>query len=57
MEMTQDGVDVYCLPDNAYCEADKQKRSPFDIDDCPIGYEVCDGGCYYYKEDDEKYAE
>ena len=22
MKMLQDGVDVYCLPDNAYCAAD-----------------------------------
>ncbi|MCI8378698.1 MAG: hypothetical protein HFH72_09295 [Lachnospiraceae bacterium] len=57
MEMVQDGVEVYCLPDNAYCELDEEKRSPFDIDDCPKGCKVCDGDCYYYKEDDDKYKE
>lgn len=57
MELAQDGVEVYCLPDNAYCNADEEKRSPFDIDDCPIGCDVCSGDCYYYREDDEKYKE
>ncbi len=51
MKMLQDGVDVYCLPDNAYCAADEDKRSPLDIDDCPNGCEVCEGDCYYYHED------
>lgn len=51
MKMLQDGVDVYCLPDNAYCSADDKKRSPLDIDDCPIGCGTCDGDCYYYHED------
>lgn len=26
MRMVQDGVDVYCLPDNAYCGADEEKE-------------------------------
>lgn len=51
MEMVQDGVEVYCLPDNAYCNADEEKRSPLDIDDCPLGCEVCSGYCYHYRED------
>lgn len=51
MIMLQDGVGVYCLPDNAYCAADKKKRSPLDIDDCPNGCETCNGDCYYYHED------
>ena len=54
MKVVQDGVDVYILPDNAYCELDKQKRSPLEMDDCPCGYEVCGGTCYYYQEDEEK---
>lgn len=52
MEMVQDGVEVYCLPDNAYCEADEEKRSPFDIYDCPLGCAVCSGDCCHYREDD-----
>lgn len=54
MEMIQDGVEVYCLPDNAYCEADEEHRSPLDIDECPIGNEECCGDCYYYREDNDK---
>lgn len=50
MTMLQDGVDVYCLPDNAYCAADDEKRSPLDIDDCSNGCEVCEGDCYYYQQ-------
>ena len=41
--MVQNCVDVYCLPDNGYCAADDEKRSPIDIDDCPNGCEVCEG--------------
>lgn len=52
MEFVQSGVEVYCLPDNAYCNADGEKRSPLDIDNCLIGCEVCDGDCYHYREDD-----
>ncbi len=52
MEMVQDGFGTYCLPDNAYCNADEEKRSPLDIDDCPIGCEVCSGDCCHYREDD-----
>lgn len=55
MELIQDGVDVYCLPDNAYCNADEEKRNPIDIDNCPIGCEVCSGYCYNYREDEDKY--
>lgn len=51
MRMVQDGIDVYCLPDNAYCAADDKKKSPLDIDDCPNGCEICEGDCYYYHED------
>lgn len=52
MKIVQDDVEVYCLPDNAYCNADEEKRSPFDIDDCPLGCEVCSGDCYHYSGDD-----
>lgn len=51
MKMMQDGVDVYCLPDGAYCNKDDDKRSPLDIDECPIGHAECDGNCYYYCEE------
>lgn len=52
IKIVQDDVEVYYLPDNAYCNADEEKRSPLDIDDCPLGCEVCSGDCYHYKEDD-----
>ena len=45
MKMIQNGVWVYCLPDGAMCEADEEKRSPIDIDVCPLGYETCTGDC------------
>lgn len=57
MEFVQDGVEVYCLPDNAYCNADEEKRNLLDIDDCPIGCNVCSVDCYHYREDDDKYKE
>lgn len=50
MVMMQDSVKVGCLPDGACCEADEEKRSPLDIDDCPKEHEVCDGNCMYYGE-------
>ena len=34
MEMYQDGVPIYALPDGAICKADERKRSPLDIDVC-----------------------
>lgn len=51
MEMKQDGVRVYCLPDGAICKAGEEKRSPLDIGECPIGYEECSGDCFYYSEE------
>ena len=54
MRMLQDGVEVMILPDNAYCAVDNEHRSPLDIDDCPCGYETCNGGCWHYHEDDYK---
>lgn len=50
MEMYQDGVPVYVLPDGAMCRSDEYKRSPLDIDICPFGYEICVEGCYEYEE-------
>lgn len=50
MEMKQDKVRVYVLPDGAYCDADERKRSPLDVEKCPMGYEECDGDCFYYSE-------
>ena len=49
MEMYQDGVPVYVLPENAICKADEYKRNPLDID-CPVGHEICTGDCYQYEE-------
>lgn len=44
MKLVSEGVDVYC-------GADDDKRSPFDIVECPIGGEVCAGPhCLYYHE-------
>lgn len=43
MLMIQDGIEVYCLPDGACCEVDENHRSPLDLDDCPLGYETCNG--------------
>lgn len=51
MEMYQDGVRVFCIVDNASCNADDEKRSPLDIEECPIGNSVCTGDCWYYTED------
>lgn len=50
MIMMQDGVEVYCLPDGASCEVDEERRSPLYIDECPMGYEECNGNCPYYTE-------
>lgn len=48
--MTQDGVEVLILPDEANCRADEERRSPLDLDECPLGYYSCSGNCYYYSE-------
>lgn len=50
MDMMQDGVEVFCLPDSAKCCADEEERSPLDIDECPMGYAECTGDCYHYAE-------
>lgn len=56
MNMMQDGVDVYCLPEGACCNADKERRSPLDLEECPQMEEVCTGDCPYYSEDNRKSA-
>ncbi|MGF7011967.1 hypothetical protein M2146_002521 [Lachnospiraceae bacterium PF1-22] len=48
MEMRQDGVTVYCLPDGAVCS--RCGENPIEIDECPEGNEYCSGDCYYYQE-------
>lgn len=50
MEMIQDDVSIYCLPDGACCEADNDHRSPLELDECPMGHEVCTGMCEHYAE-------
>ena len=50
LDMIQDGVDVYCLPDTARCEADEEKKSPLELEECPIGCDMCTGDCEYYAE-------
>lgn len=53
MVMIQDGVRIFCLPDEAKCEADEEKRSPLDVEECPLGLETCTGDCMYYSEEKE----
>ena len=50
MEVMQDGVEIFCLPDGATCTIDESLRSPFAIEKCPIGQEACCGECLYYQE-------
>lgn len=50
MIVMQDGVMVNCLPDGACCTADKERRSPLELDCCPVGFEECNGDCAYYTE-------
>lgn len=51
MEMFCDGVRIFCLPDDNFCLADEDHRSPLDLKECPIGEASCTGDCYYYSED------
>lgn len=51
MEMYYEGVRIYVIPEGALCKADEQKRSPEDIDICPLGYEICTGECEKYDEE------
>lgn len=50
MDMMHDEIDIYCLPDSACCNADDEKRSPLEIEECPIGCDICTGDCSYYEE-------
>lgn len=51
MKMFCDGVRIFCLPDDNFCLADEDCRSPLEMEECPIGEEYCTGDCYYYSED------
>jgi len=51
MRMSQDFVEIMVLPGGAKCLADEEYRDPFDIEECPLGYEVCFGDCSYYNEE------
>ena len=50
MRICQDGVPVYVLPDCAACLADENRRSPLNLDECPMGKDICDV-CEYYSEE------
>lgn len=50
MEMWQDGIEVYCLPNGARCELDLEGRSPLEMEDCPLGKDYCSGDCLLYTE-------
>lgn len=41
--MEQDGVRVFALPDEAVCLRDEERRSPLDLEECPIGEEYANG--------------
>jgi len=49
MEVYQDGVPVYCLPEEARCELDPEGRNPLELDECPLGEKFCTD-CLYYSE-------
>lgn len=46
IDIWQDGVRVYVLPDDNFCLADNEHRSP--------GHPYCTGDCFYYSEDPEE---
>ena len=51
---TDDGIEIYCLPDYARC--DISEKSPLDMDECPglyfeQGCECHPDVCPHYKED------
>ena len=50
MRICQDGVPVYVLPDCAACLAEENRRSPLNLDECPMGKDICDV-CEYYSEE------
>ena len=51
MEIYNDGVPVYELPEYAVCTADEKKRNPLCMDVCPMGYEECFDWCENYREE------
>jgi hypothetical protein len=50
MDMFQNGIEIFCLPEGAKCEADEKERNPLDIEKYPMGYSECSGDCFYYSE-------
>ena len=51
MRIMHDGVEIFCLPDNAFCGAGNG-RPIEDIDECPRGWRVCEpANCIYYSEE------
>lgn len=46
LDMIQDGVRVFHLPDDNFCLADEEHRSPLDMEECPKGEEHCTGDCF-----------
>lgn len=44
IDIWQDGVRVYILPDDNFCLADNEHRSPLDLEECPEGHPYCTGG-------------
>lgn len=50
MQMSHDGIEIFCLPDGAKCCADEEERNPLEIELCPMGCDECTGDCYYYAE-------
>ena len=54
IDIWQDGVRVYILPDDNFCLADNVHRSPLDLEECPEGHPYCTGDCFYYSEDPEE---
>ena len=38
---TLDGIEIFCLPENARCDASDGFESPEELEECPLGYEAC----------------
>lgn len=53
MEIYQDRVEVYVLPEYAKCKADQYNRNPLYMDVCPYGFDICVEGCDQYEEEYE----
>ena len=43
IDIWQDGVRVYILPDDNFCLADNEHRSPLDLEECPEGIHIAQG--------------